>query len=264
MFVDWFTFIAQIVNFIILIWFLKRFLYGPIIKAIDEREKKISDQFLEANAKTEAAVKEREDFRLKNEEFAGRREAMLAAAADEVKIKRQQMLDEARTESGLLRERLNETIEKERLDLEREIIRRIRAEVFTVARRALSDLADTGLEERLAAVFIKRLREVSGDDKNRMAAILRSPAGAVSVRSAFELAPDQRAEIGRAFNETFSADKKILYETAPELICGVELTANGYRFVWSISDYIAALEKSVDGFFLEKLEAGLKTDEHRA
>ncbi len=264
MFVDWFTFIAQIVNFIILVWFLKRFLYGPIIKAIDEREKKISDQFLEANAKTEAALKEREEFQKKNEEFDRRREELLAEAVDEVKTRRSQMLDEARGEADGLRGRLHETLEKEGHDLEREIIRRIKNEVFVIARRALMDLADAGLEERMTGVFIKRLRALSGDEKTRMSAILRSPSAAVLLRSAFELSPDQRAAIGAAANETFSADIKIGYEIMPELISGVELTANGYRVVWSVEDYLASLEKSVAGFFSEKLEMGPKTDEHGA
>jgi len=262
MFVDWFTFIAQIVNFIILVWFLKRFLYGPIIKAIDEREKKISDQFLEANAKTEAALKEREEFQKKNEEFDRQREALLAAAVDEVKTRRLQMLDEARVESDDLRGRLHETLEKEGRDMEREIISRIKKEVFAIARHTLAELADSGLEERMTGVFIKRLRALSDDEKTRMAAILRSKAAEVLVRSAFELSPDQRAAIGTAANETFSADIKIRYEITPDLISGVELTANGYRVVWSVEDYLESLEKSVAGFFSEKLEMGPKTDEH--
>lgn len=263
MFVDWFTFIAQIVNFLILVWFLKRFLYGPIISAIDEREKKISDRFVEAGEKTEAAAREREDFQRKNEELAARRDALLAAAAEEAAASRQRMLDEARSESAALRDRLNEKFEKERYDLERMIVQKVRSEVFAVARKALADLADAGLEERMAEVFIKRLRTLSDDEKKSMAAVLRSSAGEVSVRSAFELSAGLRAGIEKAFNETFSAGRKIRYETVPDLICGVELTANGYRFVWSVADYMASLEKSVDGFFLEKLETGMKPNEHR-
>ena len=262
MFVDWFTFIAQIVNFIILVWLLKRFLYGPIILAIDEREKKISGQFVEAAAKTEAAVLEREEFQRKNEEFDRRREALLAGAADEARNRRQQMLDEARTETEQLRARLRETLEKERSDLTREITRRIRLEVFAAARGALADLADAGLEERMLEIFIKRLRGLCDDDKERVAAILGSAAGAVSVHSVFKLSPVQCAGIELAIKETFAADVKINYKIVPELVGGIELTANGYRFVWSIADYLSSLEKSVDAFFSEKIGSGMKTDEH--
>ena len=36
---DWFTVIAQIINFLILVALLKRFLYGPIIRAMERRER---------------------------------------------------------------------------------------------------------------------------------------------------------------------------------------------------------------------------------
>ena len=37
MLIDWFTVGAQALNFIILVWLLKRFLYKPILDAIDAR-----------------------------------------------------------------------------------------------------------------------------------------------------------------------------------------------------------------------------------
>ena len=48
MHIDWFVFFAQIVNFLILVWLLKKFLYSRIIKAIDDREAKITATFEEA------------------------------------------------------------------------------------------------------------------------------------------------------------------------------------------------------------------------
>ena len=35
MLIDWFTVAAQVVNFLVLMWLLKRFLYKPIVYAID-------------------------------------------------------------------------------------------------------------------------------------------------------------------------------------------------------------------------------------
>ena len=44
MLIDWFTVVAQVVNFLILVWLLKRFLYKPILDAIDAREKRIAKE----------------------------------------------------------------------------------------------------------------------------------------------------------------------------------------------------------------------------
>ena len=48
MHIDWFVFLCQIVNFLILLWLLKKFLYGRIIAAMDAREAKIASTFEEA------------------------------------------------------------------------------------------------------------------------------------------------------------------------------------------------------------------------
>jgi len=38
MLIDWFTVVAQVINFLILVWLMKRFLYKPILNAIAARE----------------------------------------------------------------------------------------------------------------------------------------------------------------------------------------------------------------------------------
>ena len=77
MLIDWFTVIAQIVNFLILVWLLQRFLYRPILDAIDAREKRIAAALTEAEANKEEAQKERDAFQHQNEEFSRQRASLL-------------------------------------------------------------------------------------------------------------------------------------------------------------------------------------------
>ena len=49
--INWFTVIAQVINFLMLVWLLKKFLYKPILDAVNEREKKITDQLKDADDK---------------------------------------------------------------------------------------------------------------------------------------------------------------------------------------------------------------------
>ena len=57
MLINWFTVLAQAINFLILVWLLKRFLYKPILHAIDEREKGIATQLADVEAKKAVAQK---------------------------------------------------------------------------------------------------------------------------------------------------------------------------------------------------------------
>src|ERR1700677_1108753 len=155
--INWFTVAAQAINFLILVWLLKRFLYRPILHALDEREKGIAGQLAEAEAKKAEAQKERDDFQHKNEAFDQERAVLLKKATDEARAERQRLLDIARKDADALRAKRQEALRNEQRNLSREISRWAQREVFAVARKTLVDLAATTLEERMAAVFVQRL-----------------------------------------------------------------------------------------------------------
>jgi F-type H+-transporting ATPase subunit b len=246
MLIDWFTVAAQVVNFLILVWVLKRFLYRPILDAIDAREKRIALALADADAKKAEAQKERDKFQHNNEEFDQQRAGLLVKATNDAQAERQRLLDEARKAADALAAKRQEALRREQQSLSEALSRRAREEVFAIARKALDDLATTSLEERMCEVFTRRLRELNVRAKAGLGEALRSSSAPGIVRSAFDLPAEQRAAIQNALNETFSAEIHLQFETAPNLISGIELTSNGHKVGWSITDYLASLEKGVD------------------
>lgn len=244
MLIDWFTVIAQAVNFLILVWLLKRFLYQPILNAIDAREKRIAAELADADAKKAAAGMERDEFQRKNAEFDSQREALLKQATDEAMAERQRLFDAARKDSDGLRAKQQDTLRSEYQSLNEEIARRTRAEVFAIARKALTDLAGSNLEAQMVEVFVRRLRELDATQTAQLASAL-NPSVPVLVRSAFEMPPAQRTLIESAVKENF-AGVQVRFEIAPDLISGIELIMQGQKIAWSIADHLASLEKDVD------------------
>jgi F-type H+-transporting ATPase subunit b len=110
MLIDWFTVGAQVVNFLILVWLLKRFLYHPILDAIDAREKRIAKELADADAKKAEALKERDEFQHKNEAFEQQRATLMVQAKDEAKTERLRLLDEARQAADSLSAKRQETL----------------------------------------------------------------------------------------------------------------------------------------------------------
>jgi F-type H+-transporting ATPase subunit b len=249
--IDWFTVVAQAINFLILVWLLKRFLYKPILHAIDEREKGIAAQLAEAEAKKAEAQKERDDFQHKNEAFDQARAALLNKAEDEAQVERQRLLDGARKDADALRAKRQDALRDEQLNLGKEVARWTQKEVFAVSRKTLADLATASLEERMVEVFVQRLSALTGAAKEELAAALKASTQPARVRSAFDLPPAQRKAIESAVNKTFGAEAHVQFETAPELVSGIELSTDGQKMAWSIADYLATLEKSV-GELLQK------------
>ena len=258
--IDWFTVAAQVVNFLILVWLLKRFLYKPILRAIDEREKGIAAQLADAEAKKAESQKERDDFQHKNEAFDEQRAALLKKATDDAAAERQRLLEEARKDADALRAKRQQALRTERHNISRDVTRWTQTEVFAITRKTLADLAQASLEQRMGEVFVARLRALNGTAKEQLAAALTSSTQPARLRSAFDLPPEQRATIQTAINETFSADIHLQFETAPDLVSGIELSANGLKVAWSIADYLATLEKSADELLREDVKPKSKPD----
>jgi F-type H+-transporting ATPase subunit b len=258
MLIDWFTVAAQVVNFLILVWLLKRFLYRPILNAIDAREKRIALALADADAKKAEAEQQREAFRRKNDEFDQQRAALLEQAVTEAKAERLRLLDDARKAADVLVSKRQEAQRSDARNLNQEISRRTRQEVFAIARKALTDLAGTSLEERMCAVFARRVREMDDQTKAGFAMALKSAAAPAIVRSAFELSAEQRAAVQNAVNEAFSGEIPLRLETQPDLVSGIELAANGQKMAWSIADYLASMEKVVDELLKKKDETRAK------
>jgi F-type H+-transporting ATPase subunit b len=246
MLIDWFTVAAQAVNFLVLVWLMKRFLYQPILQALDAREKRIAAELEDADAKKAEALTEREEFRRKNDAFDRQHAALLGKAADEAASERQRLLDAARKDADSMRSKLQDALLGEYQHLNEEIARRTRTEVLAIAQKALTDLAGTGLEARMVEVFVRQLRDLSRAEKERLAALPTSPEVPVLVRSAFDLAAPQRTLIEAAVREALSGGMQISFEVVPDLVCGIELIMGGEKIAWSISDYLAALGKGVN------------------
>jgi F-type H+-transporting ATPase subunit b len=253
MLIDWFTVAAQTINFLILVWLLQRFLYRPVLAAIDAREAKIAAELKDAAAKTAQAQAQCDDFRGKGEALERQRVELLRKATDAANAERLRLLDAARQDADTLRAKLNDAVKSERLDLNREIVTRTQQEVFAVARKALVDLAGTTLEDRMTEVFISRVHGLQVEGAAQPAAPAR--ATAALVRSAFELPPSGRCAIEGAVRAWLGMDTKLSFETAPDLISGIELIMDGRKIAWSITDYLAALDRSVTALLEPKAAA---------
>ncbi len=255
--INWFTVIAQIINFLLLVWFLKRFLYKPILKAIDEREEKIASQIKDAKAKETIAKEERAEFSKKNETFDKQKKELMDKAVDETNKERQKLLEAARNDAAELRSKLEKASNEMQENLNRDFAQKTQHEVFAIARKTLTDLASASLEEQSANIFIKRINELKKEEKKQFIDAFKSGSRPVLVQSAFELPEKQQTDIKSTVAKILGPESKFQFKTTPQIVSGIELSSNGYKLAWSISEYLNSLQKSISEMSKEepKVEA---------
>lgn len=250
--IDWFTVVAQILNFLILVWLLKRFLYQPILNAIDAREQRIAEELKNADTKQSEAQKERDDFARKNAEFEKQKQVLMLKATQEADIERTRILTLARDEACELEVKLQQAIELEQKNVQAKLRYLASNEVFAIARKVLTDLAGTSLEQSITETFIGRLQAMESDIKQAFISALSENSLSsdnkkqMKVCSAFELQPQQKAAIKTAIDNLFLADIPLQFDTATPLISGIKMSFKGQQISWNIDQYLASLEKSVE------------------
>lgn len=248
MIIDWYTIIFQIINFLVLVFLLRLFLYGPIIRMMDERERRIVEREEEAAASKQKADEESNIYSRKTAELEEEKEMLLEEARTAAGEEKHELLQKARSEVEQTRKRWEEDFEREKETFIGELRRRIARQACTVARRCLEDLADTRLEELTWTFFLKKAGRLPDEERAELEQSLASADHEVFLRTAFDPPAGKVDALKKDLEKIISlpADSlKITTKTEPNLICGLELDAGDYSMAWSIDSYLEDLEKEI-------------------
>ena len=243
MLINWFTVAAQIINFLILIWLLKHFLYDRILKVMDERREKISSSLSDAFKQKEEATREKEALREKKRELEEKTKNLLVKAEKEADTRRSELVKQSRDEIGALKNRWKDALEREKESFIQDLRRMAGKQIFSIARRALEDLAGADLEERIIEVFLDKFRKMDKNEIIRFSESINKAGNHVIIESAFDISLEMQEKIARVLSERIEFNREVRYQMNPDLVLGMELKTTGRKIAWSITDYLEALEE---------------------
>lgn len=247
--VDWITVVAQLANFLLLVWLLKRFLYRPILDGIDAREAEIAERM-------QVAVRAREAASAAETEYQDQLAALRAdQAAVEDTARRQ-----AEAERDALLTQAHARIEQERAawqkhlgDETRNFIHKMHQAggeaLLELTRKALTDLADETLEARIATHLARRIVPMAEDlqraaGEAKMAVVSSHAALPEPVQS------DLKDELSQVFPGV-----DVQFRTDDTLAPGLSLRLGGAQLAWTVDTYVDGL----DALIAEHLAAGAQT-----
>ncbi len=242
--INWFTVIAQIVNFLILVYLLKRFLYKPVLEAIDAREKKIAAQLEDAATKKAEAKKDKDLFRQKNEAFDKERVAKMIKVQEQIDSEKQRLFEEVRKESTELRLKFEESLKQQEQEIKESLKRKTKDAVFTIAGKTLSDLASADLEEQIINVFIGKIKQLDEANKAKFIEALINNDAPIAIKSVFELSAASKQKLEEAIGKITEKQNAFQYLLEPELVSGIEIGTASYQLSWNIESYLNSLNNN--------------------
>jgi len=235
----WTTTIAQVVNFLILVLLMKYFLYGRITAAIDNRAKRIAAEQQDARTKQEEAEAIGQALEQKLAELEHDRAKRLEAAKAEAARLREELTQQAREEVGQAKARWQDALRQEQDQFMQSLRAEIGQQVCALSRDALARLASRDLESAMVDAFLSRLNT----DRDALRQLLeKADRGALTVRSAFEMPDGARTRIEQAITGGGRL-ARVLFEVDTDLLCGIELRAEGNAIGWSLEKYLGEVEE---------------------
>lgn len=244
--IDWITVAAQIANFLVLVWLLKRFLYRPILDGIDAREAEIKDRMQQAlDAKSQAAEVEQE-YRSKVQALNTEQADMTEQVRKSAEEQRDVLL--AETKEKLAREQADwhAQLDDEGRKYTAKMHQAASGALLSLTRKALTDLADETFEDRIARHLIVQINQMAPD----LQAAARKASEAVFT-SHGPLPPAAQKELTTELHAHFpQIDAR--FDTDDAQAAGLVLRIGGAQLEWTIDSYIDGLEAMVQ----ERMAAG--------
>lgn len=238
MLIDWFTVVAQAANFLILVWLLARYLYRPVLRAIESREKERESQVQALTSEKSRLETERAAVSEQARKLDTERTAMLDCARAEAAATRDRLLHEAAEEAARMRSSQLQSVAADVAKAQREFCDLLRAEVMSCIRKVIADLADEDMEHAVLAVFLRRLR----DSKQPGSAEDPGMPSDIRLRSTFALREADRLVMEKEVHALFCTKAPVVYEVSPGLGLGLELSIQHRKIAWKLDDYLDSMQ----------------------
>lgn len=243
MHIDPFILVAQIINFLVLVYLLKRFLYERIVEAMNIRENRIAERMSEIERLKDEALASVATCEARKRDIEERADEMLNQAKLAAEKEKARLMEQVREEVSRAQRRWLEALGREKAALLDDLRKRAGTYVFETVRQVLADLADEELEKRIVQSFVRRLSSLEPQEKALLRKALNMPEPVIRVKSAFELDQRLKQPIEEALQPFLGAGGEIVYEPNGRTGAGIELMAHGYKLSWSIDDYLQSLQE---------------------
>lgn len=111
--IDWVTLGFEVLNFLILLWMLNRWVFRPLGRAIRDRRKSIDDAVAAAKADREAAAEERSQVERDRKDLVALRDRVRQEALEDAVAERTRLLEQAKEDASEERSRVRQLLDAE-------------------------------------------------------------------------------------------------------------------------------------------------------
>ncbi|MGQ9631494.1 MAG: F0F1 ATP synthase subunit B [bacterium] len=163
--IDWKAILWQVVNFLIFLLILWRFLFKPVSNFMHKRSESIKNDIESAKAEREEAEKLHREYQERLRKIEDEALEIIRRAQEESRKAYDEVINEAYKEAAKIVDRAKETINEEKAKALSELRGEVGSLAVVVARRILTQMIDEKLQDKLVESFIERVGELSSSTR---------------------------------------------------------------------------------------------------
>ena len=233
---NWTTFVLEIVNFLVLVWVLKRFFYKPVSNAIIGREQKIERQIQETEQQREAADTMMQQYENRLNDWEEEKQQLRTSLQQELNVERAHQVDLLKKTLEEEKEK-NEVLQQRRLaELQRQIEEHALIQAGQFAGQLLQDLSSVALEQSIIALFLEQLSRLPQTQREHLASFYQKNKPSVTITSAFSLEKSLQSRIEQALSKLVNTSVVCEFNQDSQLIAGVRINIGQFVFRANLQD----------------------------
>ncbi len=245
--IDFFTLGAQIINLLVLLFLLRKFLYLPVLKILEERKTLLENEYAEAEKARKKAELTAQQMQKKYVSLENEKQQILADVHEQAQELYLKLSNEAQAEFEKDKKQWKNKLIAEQNTFEL-ALQKLTLEYFSrFTNGALNQMADISLNELFMNKLEQKISEFNSRQKTDFARDFLS-SDKLEIFTAKELNNQTKQNFITFLQETFAlpANLKIQFSLDKDLICGVSLKAKEQMLEWNLADYIADFTKNLN------------------
>lgn len=243
---DWVTSTIEIVNFLVLVWILQRFLYKPIMRTIARRKAAIDQTLADARERQSGAETLERTYRDRLTAWEQEKAGLRTRALAEIEAERTRALAALEQTLAQERERRRVIEERETRDARTRLAQDAAAQGAQFAGRLLARLADAGLEKRLVAMALEDIGRLPDGAVQTLRDACRGAGNKIGVTSAFALPAAERGALQQALGRLIGADFEAHFTEDAHLLAGLRVSVGAWILRANLRDELRFFAESAN------------------
>lgn len=252
--INWITVFAQIINLLVLVYLLKRFLYQPVLEVMKKREDRIRERLEDARQRDAKAQDAQQQYQLKLEQLERQEQQLLEQARARSETKATELLTQARTNINLKKQHWSEELEREHAQFMLELQQFISKNTVQIATKMLTDIADQSLNNALLRRFMRHCTE----HRDELNALLDDSDRALLVKSYLPIETDAQLQFRQWLKRDCAYGGDVKFQTDTSIGLGLQLVSQGRTLAWSIAEYCRQFEQGIDLILTESNDSSVQ------